>query len=104
MQLLETDWDAPGGATKVPYEYPNTIAEEFLNWLRQTSAWRENQEIVERRVNKLNRDLSAYRNRPRDTAPVPSMVAEPTAADRRAAGLAKARAAKAAKKEALQTA
>lgn len=62
MQLLETDWDAPGGASAVPVEYPDGPIQEFMNWIRCTSSWIENPELVERRVRKLNAQLADYRN------------------------------------------
>lgn len=65
MKLQETDWDAPGGAATVERDYPNAPIADFVNWIRKTSAWRENPELVERRVRKLERELSEIRNAPR---------------------------------------
>ncbi len=62
MQLLETNWDAPGGAAAVPVDYPDAPIQEFVNWIRRTSAWVENPDIVERKVRKLNAVLLEHRN------------------------------------------
>jgi hypothetical protein len=83
-------------------EYPNELFEPFLVWLLTTSAWREDHSRVEQRVIGLERRMADYRNPP-DThheadAPV-SLAAEIKA--RRVANMAKARAAKRAKQEAV---
>lgn len=102
MYLTEVDWDAPGGAANVQVEYPDDVIAEFVNWARKTTAWLENPDIMERRVRKLNRDLSEWRaargqNLP-GTVMAPFPGTTPSVAEKRRAGLAKARAAKAAKK------
>jgi len=62
VKLLETDWDAPGGAAAIEVSYPDTPIREFVNWLRTTSAWKERPEEVERRLLVLNRTLTDVRN------------------------------------------
>jgi hypothetical protein len=64
VRLKETDWDAPGGAAEVEVEYPDAPIIDLVNWLRKTSAWIENPELVERRVRRLNGILADHRNRP----------------------------------------
>lgn len=102
MKLKEIDWNAPGGATEIDFEYPDAPIVEFMNWLRRTTAWRENPEIVERRVRQLNMVLMDHRNA-LSAAPKKTMFENCTATDsrvgvpvqsaqeRRLAGLAKAR-------------
>ena len=85
MKLLEVDWNAKGGAADVPVEYPDEVIAEFMNWLRRTSAWHEDVELVHRRVRRLNSQLADHRNAAVTIAPIP------TVAERRTAGLAKAR-------------
>lgn len=65
MKLKETDWDAPGGAREIEVEYPDAIIADFMNWIRKTSAWLENLELVHRRVRRLNGVLSDWRDQPR---------------------------------------
>jgi len=62
MRLKETDWNAPGGAAEVEVEYPDAPIVDVVNWLRRTSAWLENPELVERRVRRLNGILADHRN------------------------------------------
>ncbi len=62
MRLKETDWNAPGGAADVEVEYPDAPIQDLVNWLRKTSAWLENPELVERRVRRLNGVLADHRN------------------------------------------
>ena len=64
MKLRETNWDAPGGASEVEVEYPDAPIIDLVNWLRKTSAWLENPELVERRVRRLNGLLADYRDSP----------------------------------------
>lgn len=109
MRLLEPDWDAPGGVTDRPVEYPTEIGEEFLNWLRRTTAWKENPALVEHRLRRLNVQLQEYRQRGTQWAPV-GEVAKVVVSDlekaaalkaQRQANMAKARAARAAKRKAV---
>lgn len=96
MYLQEKDWNAPGGVALIAVEYPNAIAEEFLDWLRHTSAWLENHQLVELRVRKLNNALRDYRERPIGAAssPLPPGPTEREVAlkAQRQANMAKARA------------
>ena len=62
MRLHETDWDAPGGAATVEVDYPDAMIQDLVNWLRQTTAWRENPAIVERRMLQFNRKAADHRN------------------------------------------
>jgi hypothetical protein len=62
MKLHETNWDAPGGAATVEVEYPDALIQDFMNWIRKTTAWLENPELVERRVRRLNGLLADHRN------------------------------------------
>lgn len=103
MKLFETDWDAPGGAKQVEVDYPDAIIQGFVNWMRTTKRWLDDPEMLERRFRKMNSELAESRQRPRPiaapaTTSTPST--EPTTAQKRAAGLQKARDAKAAKKAA----
>lgn len=92
MKLKETNWDAPGGATEVEVEYPETPIREFVNFMRRTSAWIENPEIVERKVRQLNGILMDHRNAvaagrvPKDATPpmqravdIAELLADPAA-------------------------
>lgn len=87
MKLKEIDWNAPGGAAEIDVEYPDQPIIDFVNWLRRTTAWRENSEIVERRVRQLNMVLMDHRAKP----PAPSSTAVTSVQERRLAGLKKAR-------------
>jgi hypothetical protein len=69
MKLLETNWDAPQGATPVEVEYPDALIAEFVNWIRRSPAWKENPEIVERRLIVFNRKLAEHRNTVGQTSP-----------------------------------
>lgn len=84
MKLKETFWDAPGGAAEIEVEYPDAPIKDFMDWLRKTSAWLENPELVHRRLRRLNGVLADWRNRPvaaTVTAEVGMMVkAEPMVA------------------------
>lgn len=62
MRLKETDWNARGGAADVEVEYPDKPIQEFVNWIRKSAAWRENPELVERKVRHLNGLLMDHRN------------------------------------------
>ena len=62
MRLKETDWNAPGGAAEVEVEYPDAPIMDVVNWLRRTSAWLENHDLVERKVRRLNGILADHRN------------------------------------------
>jgi hypothetical protein len=62
VRLKETNWDAPGGASDIEVDYPDAPITDLVNWLRRTSAWLENPELVERRVRRLNGQLMDYRN------------------------------------------
>lgn len=90
VKLKETDWDHPGGAMPVDVEYPAALVVEFVNWIRRTSAWLENPDIVERRLRKLNAVLMDVRN-----ARVKKKL---TPQEQRLANLAKGRAVQAAKR------
>lgn len=65
MNLKETDWDAPGGAAEYLVAYPNAPIADFVDWVRKTSAWVENPELMERRVRRLNGVLLDWRSQPR---------------------------------------
>lgn len=101
MRLIETDWDAPGGASPVEVEYPDAVIAEFMNWIRRTTAWLESPELVERRVRRLNAVLMDHRN-----AAALAKAKDPTQV--RLANLAKANRARAvkaaARKQAAETA
>ena len=73
MRLKETDWNAPGGASEVEVEYPDAPIIDLVNWLRRTSAWIENPELVEQRVRRLNGELADFRNRPAAALPSPTV-------------------------------
>lgn len=62
MKLQEVDWNAPGGAATIEVDYPDALVQDLVNWLRRSSAWKENPELVERRMVKFNRDLAEHRN------------------------------------------
>lgn len=64
MRLKETFWDAPGGAAEIEVEYPDAPIKDFMDWMRKTSAWLENPELVHRRLRRLNGVLADWRNRP----------------------------------------
>jgi hypothetical protein len=74
MRLKETNWDAPGGASEIEVEYPDAPIIDLVNWLRKTSAWLENPELVERRVRRLNGLLADYRASPGAAASATSAV------------------------------
>jgi len=108
MRLMELDWDAPGGVAERAVEYPTELGEDFLNWLRRTSAWKENPALVEHRLRRLNAALHEHRQRGARWAEV-GAVATAVVADleraaaikaQRQANMAKARAARKAKREA----
>jgi len=68
MKLRETNWDAPGGAAEYEVEYPDAVIADFVNWMRKSSAWLENLELVHRRVRRLNGVLSDWRDSPMATS------------------------------------
>jgi hypothetical protein len=89
MKLKELDWNAKGGVAEIEVEYPDDPIAALVNWLRRTSAWHEDVELVHRKVRHLDSRLAELRN---------ARATEPSVADKRRAALAKARAAKAAKR------
>lgn len=62
MKLKELDWNAPGGVASIEVEYPDAPIKEFMDWLRQTPAWRENPPLVEHRLRRLNATLADILN------------------------------------------
>jgi hypothetical protein len=81
MRLREWDW---AHQQYVTVDYPDDIVARFVDWLRTTSAWKENPEIVYRRFVRLNHELAATRlPRPAALAPV-----DPGPEERRAQQLA----------------
>lgn len=111
MKLHETNWDTPSGATTIDVEYPDAIIQSFVNWMRTSKRWMDDPEMLIRRFRKMNSELMDSRNAARlATAefarqagvklPEPTKLPERTTAEKRAAGLQKAREAKAAKKAA----
>lgn len=85
MKLKEVDWNAPSGATEIEVEYSDAPIQEFMNWLRRTSAWKENGELVEVRLRKLNRGLIEEKNAAQARAATPPAAAVPTPAPKRRA-------------------
>lgn len=61
MQLIEKDWDNPGGCGTRLVDYPDSMVQELVNWLRQTSAWKENPEMVERKMIQFDRKAVEWR-------------------------------------------
>lgn len=125
IRLKETDWNAPGGATEVEVEYPEQPVQDIVNWLRRTPAWKENPQLVEQRVRRLNQQLADYRDdvakgkaEPPTASPLAEQLKDPvfrasvevelkklqqaTAASNRRAALERARAAKREKAEAAK--
>lgn len=92
MKLLEEDWSGPSVTTK-EVEYPDAFGQDFLNWLRRSKAWRENPEILERRVTALDRQLLDYRN---------DMATKLAEIERNRARTANARKARAEKRKAVE--
>ncbi len=99
MKLREWDWDL---GQDVQVDYPEPLVVEFVNWLRTTKAWHDDVELVHRRLLALNRQLAAHRQAAKEAAAATAraMVAPPKRSRREVAtaNLAKARAAKAAKR------
>lgn len=62
MKLQEIDWNNPAGASPVEVEYPDALIQEFMNWLRRTTAWKEDVSVVDRRLGALNRKLVEIKN------------------------------------------
>ena len=101
MRIPEHNWETGNVESR---EYPDHLFEPLVVWLLTTHAWLEDPSRVERHVLNLRRELAAHRNPP-DThreaeaflAPAPSPAE--ALAERRRANLAKARAAKQAKRE-----
>ena len=63
MRLTEIDWNAPGGAADVQYEYPDDLIAPFVNWLRRSQRWMDDQHAVEEKLRNLNGRLRDYRER-----------------------------------------
>jgi len=111
MRIPEHNWET--GCLE-PREYPNELFEPLLVWLLTTSAWHEDPERVERKVLSLKRAMADYRQPPqshqeadvfraREASELEEKAAQINRAEalkqQRRENLAKARAAKQAKKE-----
>lgn len=87
MKLKEWDWNRQ---QYVETDYPDEVIQRFMNWLRTNRQWRESPDPgrdVFTQYQKLEADLGDYRADP-----------ERLKRERQAAQMAKARAAKAAKR------
>jgi hypothetical protein len=106
MNIKRWDWDRQAF---VEDEYPETIFQPFLEWLFTTKAWIEDPPRVNAKVRQLERTMAEYRQPApsHHEEPEPSEAEETAArinraadlAQRRRDNLAKARAAKRAKRE-----
>lgn len=92
MHIRRWDWDLQAYVTT---DYPETLFEPFLDWLFTTKQWREDPERFNERVWELEKDLVAHRVK-MAVVTMPLVPPELTPAERKAAGIAKARISRAA--------
>lgn len=113
MNIKRWDWDKGStGDGFVVDVFPDKMFQPFLEWLFTTKLWQTDPSLVNQRVLRLQREMSEYRqgrqsHREAETfLRAPSAVAVPTlsTADKRRAALARARAAKKAKRDAKELA
>lgn len=104
MKINRWEWDRQAF---IQDEFPEALFEPFLNWLLTTKRWLEDPELVNRKVLALQRTLAEYRQGPEshrepfEETRVLASTPVDGLAERRRANLAKARAAKKAKREAV---
>lgn len=104
MIIHAWNWDAQNFDALA---YPDALFQPFLNWLLTTKRWLEDPELVNRKVLALQRTLAEYRQGPEshrepfEETRVLASTPVDGLAERRRANLAKARAAKKAKREAV---
>ena len=104
MKIQRWNWDAQRFDV---LDYPEALFEPFLNWLMTTKQWIEDPELVNRKVLALQRQMAEYRQGPEthrepfEETRVLASTPVDGLAERRRANLAKARAAKKAKREAV---
>lgn len=75
MKLQQTDWNNPAGATLVDTEFPDEPIRQFVNWLWTTKQWYENPEVVYRKFQRMKEELLASLGKPQTVAAPDSVVA-----------------------------
>lgn len=96
IRVRHWNWDAQQYDT---VEYPDEIIQPFIDWIMTSHSWETDPRRMKDRVLDLQRQFADYRQgRQTHTEAVTVDPAAASLADRRKANLAKARAAKAAKK------
>ncbi len=61
IRLLDTDWDAPGGAAEVEREYPVEPVQEFMNKMRRNRhQWATTPGIITIWMRQLNEALDGH--------------------------------------------
>jgi hypothetical protein len=61
LKLREWDWDKQ---SFVDYDYPEELIRPFVDWILTTKAWQEDPKRVNAKVLQLQRALAEYRNPP----------------------------------------
>ena len=70
MELREWDYNAGPSGGFVEVEYPDELIKKFVNWFRETKAWREDTPLAYSWFLKFDLDLIEFQNESKRPAPV----------------------------------